>query len=325
MVTGNLSGVVTDAISGDPIADAGIEISGSVTAREGSTSALGQYQFADLPAGDYEIFVFAGGYAPLDDNITIAEGSNTRNFQLTPLAGNSSLSGTVVDAQSGGAIVGANVTISGPAQRQALTSIDGRFQFQDIPLGDYDLAITADGYIDFQQFVTVGTEPVDLSFAISQQLGNALYRITLSWGSLPFDLDAYLWAKGNVISWQNPGSEDSEPFIFLDLDDRDGNGPETITIFDLSTAATFAVHNWSGEFDDGIDINQSGAHVNVYRDDALVNSYDVPRVGDGLWWHVFDIDANGNIITRNVILDGPPVPTTTGAPQIPARKDMPKP
>lgn len=129
------------------------------------------------------------------------------------------------------------------------------------------------------------------------------YFIVLSWGTTPRDLDSHLWTRGYHIYFGDMGSDSTEPFVRLDVDDTQGMGHETTTITQLLGDCQFAVNNYSGE----ADIKISGAHVDLYRGSQHVAGWVVPEEGDGLWWYVFDLLADGTIVTHDTLQDVPPV------------------
>src|SRR5262245_38904589 len=67
--------------------------------------------------------------------------------------GTTSLRGTVTD-KSGGAVVGAFVTLSNPVQsltRTTETGKNGEYEFQALPPGTYELIVEKDGFRKFEQ------------------------------------------------------------------------------------------------------------------------------------------------------------------------------
>ncbi len=93
---GAIAGSVTDA-SGAVIQKASIQLlpSGLST----TSDALGQYLFADVPAGTYVLKVTSIGFAGATQNVTVAAGQTLRaNVTLTVASGNEEV---VVSAQSG--------------------------------------------------------------------------------------------------------------------------------------------------------------------------------------------------------------------------------
>ncbi|MPZ27079.1 MAG: S8 family serine peptidase [Micromonosporaceae bacterium] len=79
--TGRLTGTVTDAGTGDPIAGATVSVTGAVERRR-TIGPDGGYSFT-LPVGEYQVSAAAFGYRPQQDQVSIAEGTTTeRHFPL---------------------------------------------------------------------------------------------------------------------------------------------------------------------------------------------------------------------------------------------------
>ena len=57
-VLGSVSGVATDAISGDPIVGAPIQLGGQFGFFNATTDASGAYSMVDLPLGDYQLSAY---------------------------------------------------------------------------------------------------------------------------------------------------------------------------------------------------------------------------------------------------------------------------
>ncbi len=77
-----------------------------------------------------------------------------------------SLWGRVTLGEQG--LAGATITLAGPADRQIATSLDGSYQFSDLPAGTYTLALSEDGFQGSPPLRTVllpGPEIRGLDFA----------------------------------------------------------------------------------------------------------------------------------------------------------------
>jgi hypothetical protein len=61
LIESNLTGAVTDAVSGSPIAGVAVSIDG----RNTSTSSSGAFSFTGLVPGDYNITFSKNGYYPI--------------------------------------------------------------------------------------------------------------------------------------------------------------------------------------------------------------------------------------------------------------------
>lgn len=81
-----IEGVITDAVTGNPIVGAKAELLSTTTTN--NTNALGQYKMGQLQNGSYTIQVSKSGYNPYTQSITISNGVlTTVNAALTPAAG----------------------------------------------------------------------------------------------------------------------------------------------------------------------------------------------------------------------------------------------
>jgi len=156
------------------------------------------------------------------------------------------------------------------------------------------MTFTADGYIstDVKTEIVAGTIFYN-RISISPEMALENVRIILDWGRNPDDLDAHLTKdKKYHISYRNlKVSDDGE--ARLDRDDRDGWGPETITIRETETDAhyEFWVHDFSNQSkDNSKKLSKSKAVIKIYANNELQYQVSVPEEGRGNSWHVFTID-----------------------------------
>src|SRR6266511_1249482 len=132
---GALTGNV--ASDGFPVADATVTLRGPVN-RQTRTAADGQYRFARLIAGTYQVTVSAFGFITSSSAVTVlADGTATFVVNL-PRAPSATLSGTVRSAA--GPVEGATVTVAG-TPLSARTDAAGRYRLV-APLGDYQVEAT---------------------------------------------------------------------------------------------------------------------------------------------------------------------------------------
>ncbi|MBD3224020.1 MAG: hypothetical protein GF313_04785 [Caldithrix sp.] len=218
---------------------------------------------------------------------------------------------SMVNAATGEPLAGVNVMVknrqTGETVGKGKTDEEGLFQ-QKFPYGKYDVLFSKDGFLASKhEFEMDLTElPVQMNFALTPKVDQ--FRIVLTWGPFPRDLDAHLAGPepgGNHfhIWWRNRttiGGKD-----FLDIDDQNSYGPETITIYRPARGKyTYAVHNYSGRNrDNSIDLSMSQAHVDVYADGKLKASFDIPRHQRGTAWKVFRINEHNQIITLNELFN----------------------
>jgi outer membrane protein assembly factor BamB/subtilisin family serine protease len=144
-----LTGVVTGA--GQPLAGA------TVTAVEAGATAVtgpdGSYTLG-LAAGDHTVQVTAFGFEPASRTVTVPEsGAVTLDVDLVPLP-RGSVAGTVTSA-AGGPVAGATVAGAGAVDWIATTGEDGRYAAGDLLEGEYQVTVTADGFMPAAAMVTV--------------------------------------------------------------------------------------------------------------------------------------------------------------------------
>ena len=215
------------------------------------------------------------------------------------------LHGKVVDATTNQPIPQAKICITNTSTC-ATTDNLGYYSLSGFRIGVYSFTITATNYITLQETINVFSDtPKD--FALSPVLQNNEYRIVLTWGDSPRDLDSHLWLPNSQpyhIYYGDKGNETQFPYAKLDIDDTDGLGPETITIKRLYPGTyRYAVYNYSLS----PSIRVSNAKVEVYSSQGLIKRYTLPSSGDGTWWYVFKIE-NGVFVDVNLLSSISPAP-----------------
>jgi hypothetical protein len=144
-----------------------------------------------------------------------------------------------------------------------------------------------------------------MSYAISETMKQVeQFRVVLNWGDKPADLDLHVVYPNNHIFFSAKQGTDA----FLDVDDTDGFGPETITIKTRHQGEkyVFAVHNFSaGEAYGTKTLSNSRAKVFVYVGQSLIRSYYVRPEQVGALWVLFAVDDNGSLRDINQVIDVP--------------------
>ena len=139
-------------------------------------------------------------------------------------------------------------------------------------------------------------------FSVSPEVPLKKLRVVLDWGSNPQDLDAHLVREDAYhISYREKRSVIDQ--AALDRDDRDGQGPETITIHHISPTSTyqFFVHDYTNrESPNQDELSQSGARVHIFSNTGRVDTLYVPTQQRGTTWNVFRIE-DGKIIPQNTL------------------------
>ena len=113
-------------------------------------SPIGEFSLTDVPAGTYTLNVVAESYDDYSESIEVIANSDTE-VNVVLLSGG--ISGIVKEEGSESTfIVGAtvSVTLSGGDifNSSAITNESGEFVFEQLPIGSYDLTVSADTYDD---------------------------------------------------------------------------------------------------------------------------------------------------------------------------------
>ena len=138
-------------------------------------------------------------------------------------------------------------------------------------------------------------------------MGNQ-YRITLTWGENPADLDSHLAGRTSAGDWFHVYFSDRDAYdgeihlCNLDYDDTTSYGPEHITLTVTGDEAYYYyIHHFSGYGS----IASSGAQITVEQGNTLIAVYNVPsNLGDEIYWNVFAIKG-GQLIPANTITSSP--------------------
>lgn len=210
------------------------------------------------------------------------------------------------DATNGRPISGATVTFEGA---RATTNGQGAATF-DLP---DDLMPEEKRMVLFEHPKYVRTKgPVTFMvgmiwfnrFSVSPALPPGRIRIALDWDASPRDLDAHLVKRGHYhLSYRE--TKKVEDHAWLDRDDRDGFGPETVTVLKLDPNAhyTYYVHDFTNRAARASGkLAESRAHVRVYSQSGLLHTFTAPATGKGTLWKVFEI-TGGQITATGGISD----------------------
>lgn len=82
--TGTVSGLVTDAVSNDPLPDVPVTLESTKLSRQTKTDAVGRYTVANLPAGAYHVIVRVNQYLSFRQDVTVAAAPVTVDVYLVP-------------------------------------------------------------------------------------------------------------------------------------------------------------------------------------------------------------------------------------------------
>lgn len=321
---GQIDGIVKDAVSGSPISGATIRLyseTGALIA-SGITGDDGAYSL-NGPAGEARIEIEHPQYVDTELFATLNPGAVVEADVVlfaSDTPGVATISGTVINSLNGDGVAGATVHLAPginnrtQSYEQSTTAdSSGNYSFSTVS-GSYTLTAQAENFAtSYANAAAVGGIEIDnQDIAMSPGLNVGEWRIVLSWGQDPSDLDSHLYGpkdeSGNFhIYWSN--KTETGTSVNLDLDDVSSYGPETITIPELKSGTyRYWVHDYSNRNSSTSTemSNQSAAKVIVWtnRGDGTVKAaeYNVPSGSIGNAWIIFEIDgSSGTIITRQEV------------------------
>ena len=188
-----------------------------------------------------------------------------------------------------------------------VTDNKGKIILPKIPDGNYTLTFSKEGFITTPIDFRVLLGNVDFNwFSISPGLASKDFRIVLEWGERPADLDLHFVKTGGSgnyhISFVNMRTAEDGNAV-LDRDDRNGYGPETITIgkTEANAAYTCYIHDYTNSSNTASNqMAQRGAVLRVYSQNILMYTFRIPAEGKGTKWNVFKIER-GVLIPVNTI------------------------
>ena len=232
------------------------------------------------------------GYRSIEKQIELNE-YQSKLLNVTMLS-TGMLEGHVYDATTGGPLSGVTVTYG---YYTTTTDSEGHYQF-NVPSGKKTLTFSKDKYITESYTVEVKEDSSTKKDAVlSKKLDSDQYRIVLTWGASPEDLDSHLVGPGYHVYFSEKNGSDAN----LDVDDTESFGPETVTFkIKANGYYKYYVHDYTNrENSMSRALSRSGAKVLVYNGNNLVAQYSVPG-GIGIHWNVFEI-VNGEYKAINTI------------------------
>jgi uncharacterized protein YfaP (DUF2135 family) len=253
-----------------------------------------EWRLTGVQEGDLVHVTYRRGFA-----LTTAELAVPAAPPRPPL-GHAAVAGEVVDATSNRPVEGAAIHLVGTGLRAA-TDAEGQFRIADAPAGPVALEIAADGFSteQIEQELADDAETA-VRVALSPGLAAGQIRLVLTWDKSPADLDAHL--EGPLrdggkfhIYFQAKGDLASQEFVSLDVDDRDGQGPETITLLGVIPGTYhYFVHDFTNHRLSQSDaLARSQAEVRVYQG-AQSYRFRANNESTGNVWHVCDIVVDGS-------------------------------
>lgn len=279
------------------------------------TDSDGKYVI-NVAEGNYKLSVSADGYIPFDCNVTVISDEIKYIETLLLVDGDQqetrNIVGIITDSVTGSSISDVKLeiyegwnTYEGNKVAEAKTNEYGNYS-TTLHLGNYTIKLTKAGYVTdtFNIAVTKNSSQSKNGTMVpenSEEIPEGELRIRLRWGNTPSDLDSHLVGpsgdgveKFHTYYSNKTYNYNSTRYADLDLDDTDGEGPETTTIYVQNSSGKyrFYVHDYSNrDSSSSKAMSNSGAIVQVFAGSRLVGTYPVPTSTVGTLWCVFEYDS----------------------------------
>lgn len=327
-----LQGRVSDSQTGDYIATASISAY-RVSTHDGNLSEYAASTNTDengdfeliLQAGTYHVAISADGYKPFayaDVVVTEEEVKYLDIAMLVEESDNSTeLSGYAINALTGDNIsdvtvklrpgwdrkTGALAKIYGTDTDAVTTTNSYGCYSLEMEEGTYTAEFSKEGFVTgYANVVCFEGNSTSQDGSMTPILNENEYRIVLTWGEDPWDLDSHLSGPRNEegdrfhVYFSNrfatASTEDGNVTVAkLDHDDTSSYGPETITLIKLSNDSVYhyAVHDYTNKYSsESKALSMSGAKIVVYHGNSVIATFNVPINKVGTVWNVFDIQGN---------------------------------
>jgi hypothetical protein len=170
-VSGTVSYYDSQILALTGIGGASIELSGGayILANTTTTSTeepIGTFNLVDVPAGSYTLNVYAEGYDDYSQNIEVIVDADTVVDVVFLAEEPGGISGSVVDSGTTLAIEGATVSVELVSLIYSFdsfteTDTEGNFSIEQLPVGNYNLTVSADGYSFYSHAVEIAVTAGD--------------------------------------------------------------------------------------------------------------------------------------------------------------------
>jgi len=212
MPEGTLEGNVVDD-AGSPVGNVSITVDQMKTA----TDPSGNYSIRSIPAGSYNVTFTKAGFETLTvKDIVINQGKTTwLNVSITMLAGR--ISGAVIDSETQKGIEGVKIEIAEIPGMVSITDSSGIYSFIRVPIGNYTLIASKEGYKQVLKNVTVRHQDlsvVDFTLEKIQEEGGVspFVYVAIGVGIIFLLVILYLLVMGR--RWKGPvpeGKKEEKP------------------------------------------------------------------------------------------------------------------
>lgn len=302
-------------------------------AASATTDSDGNFELI-LEAGTYNVGIFAEGYQPFAYANLVVEAGDEPIYLDTAVLVDESEEGATMSGYATNALTGSNISSVTVKFRpgwdrkvgalakiydtdtDAVTTTNsyGRYTV-DLMEGNYTAEFSKEGFVTgYANVVCFKDNSADQDCTLTPVMAENEYRIVLTWGENPWDLDSHLSGPRNEdgdrfhVYYSNKSAtastEDGNVTVAkLDHDDTRSYGPETITLIQLFDEGVYhyAVHDFTNRNStNSTALSMSGAKIVVYHNNEAAKVYHVPVNKVGTVWNVFDI-RDGQIVPVNTM------------------------
>jgi len=217
--TGSLIGKVYDAVTNQPIEGASIALAGGPST---TTGGNGAFTITDIPPDTYEVTIAAPDYIPQVYQAMIMAGVTTdvQTVYLSPSAQSTTITGRVIEAETGKAIAGATVTVP-ETGATAKTASDGVYMISGISLLEFTVTAAATGYNTSAigiQTSAYGMYTVDIILLPSQ--ASEVRVLSVETDKEEYGVNSPVQVTANL---ENSGPNAQEVFVTADITDEYDN------------------------------------------------------------------------------------------------------
>ncbi len=298
-----------------PVTNAQIQAYSPLRTENATPDSNGNYSM-ELPANRYYVTVNADGYIPFKAYAVVKENQTEYMQTFLMVEGEEtdigSAQGMITNALNGAGLGGVTLDVrkgwNNEDDGEILTTVttdDYGAYLVTLPIGNYTLCASKEGFAPTMVNIIVQkTNSGNQNGTMTPVLSVDDYRIVLTWGENPRDLDSHvvgtLTSGSSFHVYYNHKSQydGGTEICNLDVDDTTSYGPETITLHaTTSKPYYYYIYRYAGSGT----VASSGAQINVYQGERLVTTFNVPtNLGSGDYWNVFAI-VDGQLVVRNTM------------------------
>lgn len=199
-----LEGIVTDAVSGNPVNNVSISIAGGAPLSATQTNPSGLFATGQAVAGDFTVSFSRAGYATQEIEVSLANGEVTYlEVALEPL-GTYSMEGLVTDSETGAGIPNAKVLVQGSIdQFELVTNASGQFSINNVLSDTYSIFAAAWGWHAAGQENVVLQAPLSVTLELDKGYQDD-FILDLGWTVSGTATDGH-WERGEPMGFSFNG------------------------------------------------------------------------------------------------------------------------